>query len=214
MGNFEGEHDLITLLQTEPFGGLSYAFETYSARLHQAVRLRLNRRICGRLDESDVLQEVFLAAVRELPGYLADPGVPVFVWLYQLTKRQVSDAHRKHIMADRRSVYRESISLNELRSGDFSGSTQAMTEILISQMKSPSSNAIRAERQRHILAGLQQMDEMDREVLLLRHFELLSNNDTAAILEISTSAASNRYVRALQRLTSIVKRASEINECQ
>lgn len=214
MENTDGEPDLMKLLQTEPFGGLSYAFETYAARLHQAVRLRLNRRICGRIDESDILQEVFLVAVRELPSYLANPHVPVFVWLFQLTKRQVTDAHRKHIMADKRSVYRESFSLNEYRSGDFSGSTQAMTEILVSQMKSPSSHAIRAERERHILAGLQQMDEIDREVLLLRHFELLSNSDTAAILEISTTAASNRYVRALQRLTSILNRAMEINECQ
>ncbi len=190
--------------------GITRAMEVYGPRLRRTVRLRLNKRICGRLDESDVLQETFLSAVQDLPNYAASPNIPVFVWLHQLTTRRLVDLHRKHLLADKRSAYRESLSLNLGQSVDLSGSAWALSEALSGQIQSPSSQAVQAERQWQLLEALQQISEMDREVLLLRHFELLANSETAAVLGISETAASNRYVRALKRLSTILRDCMEL----
>ena len=201
---------LKTLLSSGAPEGITRAMEVYGPRLRRTVRLRLNRRICGRLDESDVLQEAFLSAVEDLPNYMASPTVPVFVWLHRLTTRRLLDLHRKHLMAEKRSAYRESMSLNQHQLLDLSGSAWALSEALAGQMRSPSSEAAQAERQLQLLEGLQQISETDREVLLLRHFEILSNSEAAAILGISETAASNRYVRALRRLSTIVRGCMEL----
>lgn len=185
-------------------GGLATAFAVYSHRLKQAIKLRLDRRLRGRLDESDVLQEAFLAATRDLPAYTTCPNVSVFVWLHRITTRRLTDLHREHLNAGRRSILREAMSLNAPPGNDPSGSEWAVSDILASSVTSPSSQALLHERQQHVLKGLQAMDEIDREVLVLRHFEMLTNDETAAILNLSVTAASNRYVRALRRLNTIM----------
>ena len=63
---------------------------------------------------------------------------------------------------------------------------------------------MREEARAKIEAALQEMDEIDREVLMLRHFEDLSNKEVAAVLQIQENAASNRYVRALGRLRGLL----------
>lgn len=204
------EASLISLLSSGTPEAITKAMEVYGPRLRRTVRLRLNRRLCGRLDESDVLQETFLVAVQDLPNYLASPTVPVFVWLHRLTTRRLIDLHRKHLSAEKRSAYRESLSLNQQEPTDLSDSAWALSEALIGQLRSPSSEAAQVERQWQLLEGLQQISDTDREVLLMRHFELLSNSETAAVLGISETAANNRYVRALQRLSTILRDCMEL----
>jgi RNA polymerase sigma-70 factor (ECF subfamily) len=201
---------LISLLSSGTPEGITRAMEIYGPRLRRTVRLRLNPRICGRLDESDVLQETCLSAIQDLPNYLASPSVPVFVWLHRLTTRRLIDLHRRHLTAEKRSAYRESLSLDQDQPLDLSGSAWALSEALVGQLRSPSSEAAQAERQWQLLDGLQQISETDREVLLMRHFELLSNCETAAVLGISETAANNRYVRALQRLSTILRDCMEL----
>ncbi len=191
-------------------GALARAFSIYGQRLRQAVKLRLDRRLRGRLDESDVMQEAFLSAVQDLPSYSSAPNVSVFVWLHRLTTRRLTDLHREHLEAGRRSILRETMSLNSPNHDALSGSDWAVSDLLASRVTSPSNQALLLERQQHVLKGLQQMDEIDREVLVLRHFELLSNEETATLLNLSTTAASNRYVRALQRLNKIMTKMMEL----
>ncbi len=197
------------LLAGDP-GGLAKAFSVYGQRLKQAIKLRLDRRLRGRLDESDVMQEAFLAAVRDLPAYSCAPNVTVFVWLHRLTTRRLTDLHREHLDAGRRSILREAMSLNAPRDGGLSGSDWAVSDILASSVTSPSNEALLFERQQHVVKGLQEMDAIDREVLVLRHFEMLSNEETAALLNLSVTAASNRYVRALRRLNTIMSEIMQL----
>jgi RNA polymerase sigma-70 factor (ECF subfamily) len=72
--------------------------------------------------------------------------------------------------------------------------------MLLGRMTSPTRAARRAELQVRLQDVLNSMDSVDREVLILRHFEELGNSDTAQTLGISKSAASSRYVRAVVRL--------------
>src|SRR5207247_9178050 len=71
---------------------------------------------------------------------------------------------------------------------------------LLGRMSTASEAAIRAEMQLQLQAALNDMDPLDREVIALRHFEELSNGEAAAVLGLSKTAATNRYIRALARL--------------
>ena len=83
---------------------------------------------------------------------------------------------------------------------------------LLGNITSPSRAAEREERKMKLDQALSKIDELDREVLALRHFEQLSNQETSKLLELSPTAASNRYVRALKRLKQIIKQFDEDSE--
>jgi RNA polymerase sigma-70 factor (ECF subfamily) len=182
-------------------GALAELFEGQRARLEQLVRLRLDRRLQGRLDPSDVLQEVYLDVARRFPEYRADPSMPFYLWLRLLTGQRLDDLHRQHLGAKMRDAGREV----SLHGGHFpQASSASLAELLLARLTTASRAAIRAETQRRVQDALNAMDPIDREVLVLRHFELLSNEDTAQGLGLKPSAASNRHLRALRRLKEIL----------
>jgi RNA polymerase sigma-70 factor (ECF subfamily) len=176
-------------------------FARYRERLRRMVRLRLDRRLYGRLDPSDILQEAYLDYLKRFPDYAAEPSLPFYLWLRAQTGQKLVDVHRQHLGAKMRDAGQE-VSLHR---GAFPpASSQSLAHQLLGRLTSPSQAAIRAEMQIRLQEALNIMDPMDREVLVLRHFEELSNSETAAVLGIRTSAASKRYVRALQRLREIL----------
>jgi RNA polymerase sigma-70 factor (ECF subfamily) len=182
-------------------GALAELFERHRARLEQMVRLRLDRRLQGRLDPADVLQEAYLDVARRFPEYAADPALPLFLWLRLLTGQRLVDLHRQHLGAKMRSAGLE-VSLNR---GDFPrASSASLAEFLLGRLTTASQAAIRAETQLRVQEALNTMDATDREVLVLRHFEMLSNEETAQVLGLKPSAASNRHIRALKRLKEIM----------
>src|SRR5947209_19681543 len=76
-------------------------------RLRRMVALRLDRRLQGRVDPSDVIQEASLDAVRRLPEYRAGPAMPFFLWLRFLTGQRLMEAHRRHLGAQARDAARD-----------------------------------------------------------------------------------------------------------
>jgi RNA polymerase sigma-70 factor (ECF subfamily) len=172
-------------------------FEQHRARLRRMVRLRLDRRLQGRVDPSDVLQEAHFDVARRAKEYLADPAMPAFLWLRWITGQRLLETHRKHLGAQMRDAGVE-VSLH--RGALPQATSMSLAELLLGRLTSPTRAARRAEMQIRLQDVLNTMDLMDREVLTLRHFEELSNGETAQVLGISKSAASNRYMRALLRL--------------
>ena len=205
--NMPTEAELEKRLMAGETDSLAVVFEFYRNRLRTAVNLRIDKRVCGRLDPSDVIQEAFLTAARELPGYIADPKATIFVWLHGLTTRRLSDLHRDHLATGMRAVNREAASLQG--AGGFPDSGLVLSELVADSLPSPSSVVLREERKQQVLDGLAELDETDREVLILRHFESLSNDETAMILALSRTAASNRYIRSLQRLEVVLSKIME-----
>jgi RNA polymerase sigma-70 factor (ECF subfamily) len=182
-------------------GALAELFERHRGRLEQMVRLRLDRRLQGRIDPCDVLQEAFLDVARRFPEYAAEPTMPFFLWLRLLTGQRLIDLHRQHLGAKMRDAGME-VSLH--RGGYPRASSASLAELLLGRLTSASRAAIRAETQQRVQDALNAMDEIDREVLVLRHFEMLSNEETAQVLGLKPSAASNRHLRALKRLREIM----------
>jgi RNA polymerase sigma-70 factor (ECF subfamily) len=176
-------------------------FGLYRDRLRSLVALRLNRRLQGRVDPSDVLQEAYLEVCRGLPEYLRAPPLPFFLWLRHITTQKLIAAHRLHLGAQMRDAGRE-ITLHHGAMPEASSASLAAQ--LLGRLTSPTQAALRAELQVRVQEALSGLEPLDREVLALRHFEMLSNAETATVLGISKSAASNRYIRALDRLKDIL----------
>jgi RNA polymerase sigma-70 factor (ECF subfamily) len=181
--------------------GLEELLRQHRPRLRRMIRLRLDRRLQGRVDPSDVIQEAHLEVSRRLAEYLRDPSMPFFLWLRLVAGQKLALAHRQHLGVRARDAGREV----SLFSGAMPQATSAaLAARLIGRQTSPSQAAARAELKLRLQEALNHMEVIDREVLSLRHFEQLSNAESARVLGISETAACNRYVRALGRLKKIL----------
>jgi RNA polymerase sigma-70 factor (ECF subfamily) len=180
---------------------LNELFVRYRDRLRAMVQLRLNRRLQGRVDPSDVLQEAYLEICKHLADYLRAPTMPFFLWLRHITSQKLIAIHRQHLGAQMRDAEQE-VSL--YRGAWPQADSESLAAQLLGRMTSASRAAVRAEEQIQVQEALNRMEPIDREVLALRHFEMLSNEEVAQVLGIKKSAASNRYIRALRRLKAIL----------
>ena len=173
----------------------------YRDRLRRMIALRMDRRLQGRVDASDVIQEAMLEASNRLPEYGRHPTMPFFLWLRFLTGQRLLEQHRRHLGAQGRDAGRE-ISL--YRGAMPETTTAALAAQLMGRQTSPSQAAVRAERKIRLQESLNSLDPLDREILALRHFEHLSNGEAAEVLGLDKSAASKRYARALIRLKDVL----------
>jgi RNA polymerase sigma-70 factor, ECF subfamily len=180
---------------------LASLFSLYRDRLRRMVELRLDARLRGRVSASDVLQEAYIGALQRLPHYQASSEIPLFVWLRAVTMQRLIDVHRRHLGGQARDASRE-IRLGEVDA--IEAGTGQIAE-LIANTTSPSLAARRGEIMALVRDALEQLDAIDREVLVLRHFEQMSNHEAAAALEIKPAAASKRYVRAVERLKTVLE---------
>ena len=176
-------------------------FARHQGRLKAMVRLRMDRRLSGRIDASDVLQEAYVDFAQRFDEYAADPKVPFFLWLRGLTGQRLIDLHRQHLGAQRRDAGQE-ISL--YRGALPQASSVCLANQLLGLLTSPTQAIVRAETQIRLQEVLNTLDPLDREVLALRHFEELTNGEAAEVLHLDKSAASKRYIRALRRLKEIL----------
>jgi RNA polymerase sigma-70 factor (ECF subfamily) len=181
---------------------LAEVFSSYRQRLRRIIRFRLDYRLANRVSDSDVLQESFIAAAKRLNHFTSQPDMPAFLWLRLITQQQLVDLHRQHLQAEMRDVRKE-VSLPG--NSPSPHTSLAIAVQLEGKMTAVSEVFARAERIEKLEGALNQMDAIDREVIALRHFEELSNIETAEILAIATSAASKRYLRAMRRLGELMK---------
>jgi RNA polymerase sigma-70 factor (ECF subfamily) len=165
--------------------------------LRRMIGLRLDPALAARVDASDIVQEVLLEAHRRLRDYLQNPVMPFHLWLRHIAKDHIIDAHRRHRQAQRRSLDREQPIVPAILADH---SSYELAGQLVDQELTPASEAIRREMQRRLDAAIADLDEDDREIILLRHREQLSNQDVAHSLGLSEAAASMRYLRAVRRL--------------
>jgi RNA polymerase sigma-70 factor, ECF subfamily len=186
-----------SLLSETGEAGLADLFDLYRDRLRGAVSVRLDPRLRGRIDPSDVIQEAFVEARQRLPEYNRDPRMSPFVWIRFLTMQRMLILHRRHLDAKQRDA-RLDVSLAAV-SGPGASSFHLASMIIESQ-PGPVETAQLAEQQRELQRALDEMRPDDRDVLVLRHFEHLDNEETAEVLGITAAAASRRYYRALKKL--------------
>jgi RNA polymerase sigma-70 factor, ECF subfamily len=180
--------------------------ERHRAALRRMIDLRMDHLVQRRVDASDIVQDVLLEAHRRLDDYLQNPAMPFHLWLRHMAKDRLIDAHRRHRVAARRSVDRE----QPLVAAAFlDRSTLDLAGELQDPELTPAAAATWHELQIRFQQALDTMDEQDREVVLLRHFEHLSNGEVAEILNLSEPAAGMRYLRAMRRLRAKLQEPRE-----
>ena len=170
--------------------------DRHRGRLRRAVARRLDRRLAGRMDPSDVVQDVLAEADRRLDDYARRRPLPYYPWLRQLADERLTALYRRHVRAQRRTVAREEplpVPLSH-------ESAAALAERLVDHGSRPGSRIVREELRQRVQAGLDQLSENDRTVLVLRHIEQRPTAEVAARLGISDGAVRVRVVRALARL--------------
>jgi RNA polymerase sigma-70 factor (ECF subfamily) len=165
----------------------------YRRAIGQTITLRLDRRLAARVDVSDVIQETFVEAVRRIPDYLRKPSMPFPLWLRWLARERVLVQHRKHLRAGRRAIGREAPALP-------ADSSASLVRGLLDKRPSPSQAIVTAEAVEQLRQALGKLDEDERDLILWRHFEGLTNAEIAQMLSISDAAAGKRYLRALHHL--------------
>ena len=197
------EAEILEALRCGGEEALAEYFDLTRERLKRIIQFRLDYRLSGRVSESDVLQDTYVRAAQRVDRFLAqeDP-MPFFVWLRLEIRQKLQEIHRFHFGAEKRDVRRE---FRPERLEQSAKTSMAMAAHMVAQMTSPSRLMERAEQITRLEGILNDMNELDREVIALRHFEELSNSETAEVLQIEPSAASKRYLRALKKLRDIMQ---------
>ena len=194
------QFDEKTVLISGGMPALADLFERYRSALERIVHFRLDPKLRSRVDPSDVLQEAYIEISRRIQEFIDDSPVSFFVWIRQKTVQTLIDIQRNHL-SEKRDVYRE-IPLSPLYGQT---SSLSIARFLLDDITSPSLAAVRAEEVQELQDALESMSETDREVLAMRHFEHLNNQQVAEALGLSATAASNRYIRAAAKLGEILK---------
>ncbi len=169
--------------------------------LRRMIQLRLDQRLNQRMDVSDVIQDVLVEANRRLHDYLDNPVIPFHLWIRQIAKDRIIDAHRRHRLSAKRSVDREQPQPGK-------GPPDQSTIELVHQFRdaalTPAAAAAQKELAAQIEAAIHLLRENDRDIILMRHYEQLNNQEIAQALGLTEPAASMRYLRALKRLREVI----------
>ena len=180
-------------------GAVNGLLERHREAIKRMIDRRMDRGVQRRVDASDIVQDVLLEANRRLGEYLSNPTMPFQLWLRHMARDRLIDAHRRHRVAASRSVDREvPLAADDDRSGaDLAG-------VVADRELTPAAAATWHELERRFATAVDALDEMDRQIVLLRHFEHLSTAEAAAVLGLSKPAAGMRYLRAMRRLRTLL----------
>ena len=173
----------------------------HRAAVRRMIQLRMDPALGRRVDASDVAQDVLLEAHRRLKQYLKNPPMPFHLWLRQMAKDRLIDAHRRHRVAARRSLDREQPL--DVRLPRDATTRNIALEICDGQL-TPAAAATWRELKRRFEDACRSLEPQDQEIVMMRHFEQLSNSEVATALDLSPQAASMRYLRAMRRLRELL----------
>jgi RNA polymerase sigma-70 factor (ECF subfamily) len=182
-------------------GAVDKLLTAHREPLRRMIAVRLDPALARRIDASDVAQDAMLEASRRLQDYLRNPAMPFKLWLRLIAQDHIKDAHRRHRQAQRRSLDREQ---PLVPAGLTEQSSLDLAARFIDHELTPATAALRQEMEKNLQRAIAQMDDDDREILLMRHFDQLSNQEVAQALGLSEPAASMRCLRAQRKLRTIL----------
>jgi RNA polymerase sigma-70 factor (ECF subfamily) len=198
--NAEQTEHLLASARNGDSGAINQLLERHRQAVRRMIDLRMDQVLKRRVDASDIVQDVMIDANRRLQDYLDDPVMPFHLWLRQMAKDRLIDAHRRHRQTARRSMDRE----QPLATAASDESSINLLAELSDQELTPAAAATWTELQRRFEFASSQLDQRDQEIVVMRHFEHLSNSEAAQALGLSAQATSMRYLRAMRRLRALM----------
>jgi RNA polymerase sigma-70 factor (ECF subfamily) len=202
--------ELLAQVQSGDDDAINRLLDRHRHAVRQMIDLRMDQVLKRRVDASDIVQEVMIEANRRITQYLENPLMPFHLWLRQMAKDRLIDAHRRHRQTARRSMDREQPLKAAAASRDQSSLDLAAQ--LSDQQLTPAAAAAWKELQQRFEAACAQLEPRDQEIVFMRHFEHLSNSEAAQALDLSPQAASMRYLRAMRRLRELLGEPGSVTE--
>ncbi len=178
-------------------------FVLHYPRLRRLIAARMDSRLQQRVSPSDVIQETWIEAYRRLPAYLESEPIGFFPWLLQIAFNRLTDFHRRHILASKRSVLREC---------DYwlpAGSASLPMRSLIDNVAGPEQGSIIAHERERLSRALGQLDDLEREIVLLRHMERMSVAELAQFFSLPEGTVKSKHFRALKKLRNLLGETQE-----
>jgi RNA polymerase sigma-70 factor (ECF subfamily) len=190
---------LLRLVRTGDRAAFDRLFALYRPYLRQVIELRLDRRLRARIDPSDVVQEAQLEAYRRLPDYVARRPMSFRLWLRKTAHQRLLMLRRCHLGAARRDAAREVPWPDD--------SSVQLARQLLAPDPTPSQEVAGREQARQVREAVARLPAADRQILVLRNLEGLSNTEVAELLRVDPATASRGYGRALLRLRELLEEA-------
>jgi RNA polymerase sigma-70 factor (ECF subfamily) len=174
---------------------LGQLLELYGSYLALLARLQIGRRLQGKADAADLVQETFLEAHRNWAQFRGTSEAELIQWLRQILASRLSALIRRYLATQRRDIRLERALAEELDQ-----SSRVLDHGLVVSHSSPSQQAVRREQAVLLANALEELPEDYREVIILHHMEELSLPDVARRLGRSEHSVEKLWARALARL--------------
>ncbi|QDT08149.1 sigma-70 family RNA polymerase sigma factor [Planctomycetes bacterium K23_9] len=194
--------ELLAAAKTGNSDAINALLEKHRGAVRRLVELRLDRKVQRRVDVSDVVQDVMIEASGRLDKYLDDPVMAFHLWLRQIAWDRIIDTYRRHRVSAKRNMDREqpmtAATGPDQSTMDFAGQ-------LCDPAMTPATAATQREIAERVETGIELLGDQDREIIIMRHYEHLSNQEIAEVLGLNAPAASMRYLRAVRRLREVLE---------
>ena len=200
-----GDDQTETLLRAARAGdadAINRLLEKHRGAVRRLVEMRLDRKLQRRVDVSDVVQDVMIEASGRLNKYLDDPVMAFHLWMRQIAWDRIIDTYRRHRVSAKRNMDREQ-PMSVPAGADHSSMELAVQ--LCDPGLTPAAAATQRELADKVESVIELLSDQDREIILMRHYEHLSNLEIAEVLKLNPPAASMRYLRALRRLRELLQ---------
>ena len=177
-------------------------FARYRNYLRFLSQGQLGRHLRAKCDPSDLVQQTLLEAYRDFPRFTGGTEAELLGWLRQILAHNLCNEARR-FAAKQRAARRE-VSLEEVRAG-LDGSSAALGRCLAADQSSPSQSAARRQNAAYLADRLARLPPDYQTVIVLRIFEGLSAEETAARMGRSPGAVRMLQMRALTALREELK---------
>ncbi|HEX7380146.1 MAG TPA: sigma-70 family RNA polymerase sigma factor [Pirellulales bacterium] len=190
---------LLALARGGDCAALGRLLNLYGGYLSLLARLQIGRRLQGKVDAADLVQDTFLEAHRHFGQFRGTTEAELVCWLRQILAGLLANLVRRFCGTKRRDVRLERELAQEL-----DHSSRALDQSLIAPQSTPSQQAARREQAVLLADALQRLPDDYREVIILRHLEGLSFAEISRRMGRSVDSVKNLWARALAQLRRVV----------
>ena len=164
-------------------------------QLLSLARRNLNPVLAKRVTAEDIVQDTLSSAGLKTEYLQNNPEIPLYFKLRTLLFQTITAMERKHLQCGKRDAYKE-IEISDDRTSNAQGNWNMFSDTVTS----PLSKLAKLDRYALLRKVMDELSVSDKQILELRHFDGMGNNECAFVLQIEPKAASIRYVRALRKL--------------
>jgi RNA polymerase sigma-70 factor (ECF subfamily) len=173
----------------------------YRGKIRRLISVHMDRRMVARVDPSDAVQETLVAAMHRLREYVKTRPIAFYPWLREIAMNRLIDLHRRHVLAQKRSVTREDAAFRLPLPDE---SQIELVSRFVDTSSSPSRRIEKMEVKKQVKDALEQLAPDDREILVLKYLDELTAPEIAAVLNVTERTVWRRHTRAVEQIGKLL----------